>query len=118
MRGVLSRILPSVTTDRKPRPGLKPPGQKDPQRSTRRHDGPKTQTGIETLLTLPCMSTQAEGHDGPKTQTGIETETNSYTGRDAAVTTDRKPRPGLKPGGPRGDNSAGASRRTENPDRD
>jgi len=63
-----------VTTDRKPRPGLK-------------------QNTLATVQTAPT------GHDGPKTQTGIETDImrRRDTPGLADVTTDRKPRPGLKP---------------------
>jgi len=59
-----------------------------------RHDGPKTQTGIETTLSSSSTSSSV-GHDGPKTQTGIETfHVDANTNIDMV------------------------SRRTENPDRD
>jgi len=45
---VLDGPLP-VTTDRKPRPGLKHVQSKVPLREPGSHDGPKTQTGIETI---------------------------------------------------------------------
>jgi len=108
------------------------------------HDGPKTQTGIETCCQIG-KSALLDGHDGPKTQTGIETTRDTLWAEIVdKVTTDRKPRPGLKRGGhcrscahlrlvttdrkPRpglkpderrvGPRPPGPSRRTENPDRD
>jgi len=59
-----------------------------------RRDGPKTQTGIETLRQAGA-SEMCWSRDGPKTQTGIET---AETVISSLV--------------------IGMSRRTENPDRD
>jgi len=61
------------------------------------HDGPKTQTGIETTSSQLSTSCRIICHDGPKTQTGIETIPPYHLLVPfLVVTTDRKPRPGLK----------------------
>jgi len=61
------------------------------------HDGPKTQTGIETLRSIVALHGRGHVTTDRKPRPGLKQRQGRVRTLVDGVTTDRKPRPGLKP---------------------